>query len=69
MILHTKYQGFINQNVRTGKVDTSNAAYTSQMEQNYLWLPFYLRGAFGKFLAWSFISVNDLQTLSCLISF
>ena len=28
-----------------------------------------LRGAFGKFLAWSFISVTDLQTLSCLVSF
>ena len=27
-----------------------------------------VRGAFGKFLAWSFISVTDLQTLSCLIS-
>ena len=30
---------------------------------------FVLRGAFGKFLAGSFISVTDLQTLSCLISF
>ena len=28
-----------------------------------------VRGAFGKFLAWSFISVTDLQTLSCLVSF
>ena len=28
-----------------------------------------LRGAFGKFLAWSFISVTDLQNLSCLVSF
>ena len=28
-----------------------------------------LRGAFGKFLAWSFISVTDLQTLSCLVPF
>ena len=28
-----------------------------------------IRGAFGKFLAWSFISVADLQTLSCLVSF
>ena len=28
-----------------------------------------LRGAFGKFLAWSFISVTDLQTLSCFVSF
>ena len=27
-----------------------------------------LRGGFGKFLAWSFISVTDLQTLSCLVS-
>ena len=26
-------------------------------------------GAFGKFVAWSFISVTDLQTLSCLVSF
>ena len=25
--------------------------------------------AFGKFLAWAFISVTDLQTLSCLVSF
>ena len=24
---------------------------------------FIVRGAFGKFLAWSFISVTDLQTL------
>ena len=29
----------------------------------------YLRGAFGKFLAWSFISVTDLQTLLCLVTF
>ena len=28
-----------------------------------------VRGAFGKFLAWSFISVTNLQTLSCLVSF
>ena len=28
-----------------------------------------LRGAFGMFLAWSFISVTDLQTLSWLVSF
>ena len=28
-----------------------------------------IRGAFGKFLAWPFISVTDLQTISCLISF
>ena len=28
-----------------------------------------IRGAFGKFLAWSYISVTDLQTLSCLVSF
>ena len=28
-----------------------------------------IRGAFGKFLAWSFISVTDLLTLSCLVSF
>ena len=27
------------------------------------------RGAFGKFLAWSYISVTDLQTLSCVVSF
>ena len=32
----------INRNVSTGNVDTSNAAYTSQKEQNYIWLPFYL---------------------------
>ena len=32
----------INRNVSTGNVDTTNAAYTSQKEQNYLWLPFYL---------------------------
>ena len=28
-----------------------------------------VRGVFGKFLAWYFISVTDLQTLSCLVSF
>ena len=28
-----------------------------------------VRGAFGKFLAWSIISVTDVQTLSCLVSF
>ena len=28
-----------------------------------------IRGAFGKFLAWSFISETNLQTLSCLVSF
>ena len=27
----------------------------------------HVRGAFGKFLVWSFISVTDLQTLSCLV--
>ena len=32
----------INQNVSTDNVDTSNVACTSQKEQNYLWLPFYL---------------------------
>ena len=32
----------MNRNVSTGNVDTSNAAYLSQKEQNYLWLPFYL---------------------------
>ena len=32
----------INRNVNTGKVDTSNAAYESQKEQNYLWLAFSL---------------------------
>ena len=32
----------INRNISTGNVDTSNAAFTSQKEQNYLWLPFYL---------------------------
>ena len=39
---------------------------------NFRWRIFIfdtLRGAFGKFLAWSFISVTDLQTLLCLISF
>ena len=29
----------------------------------------HIRGAFGKFLAWSFISVTNLQTLPCLVSF
>ena len=28
-----------------------------------------LRGTFGKFLAWSFTSVTNSQTLSCLVSF
>ena len=28
-----------------------------------------IRGAFGKFLAWSLISVTDLQNLSCFVSF
>ena len=28
-----------------------------------------IQGAFGKFLAWSFISVTNLQTISCLVSF
>ena len=32
-------------------------------------LCFVVRGAFGKFLAWSFISVADLQTLASLVSF
>ena len=32
----------INRNISTGNVDTSNAAFTSQKEQNYLWLPGYL---------------------------
>ena len=32
----------INPNVSTGNMNTSNAAYKSQKEQNYLWLPFYL---------------------------
>ena len=32
----------INRNGSTGNVDTPNAAYTSQKEQNYFWLPFYL---------------------------
>ena len=32
----------INRDVNTGNVDTSNAAYMSQKEQNYLCLPFYL---------------------------
>ena len=31
-----------NLNISTGNMDTSNAAYTFQKEQNYLWLPFYL---------------------------
>ena len=30
----------INRNISTGNVDTLNAAFTSQKEQNYLWLPF-----------------------------
>ena len=29
----------------------------------------HVRGAFGKFLAWSCVSVTDLQTLSCLVPF
>ena len=29
----------------------------------------HIRGTFGKFLAWYFISVNDVRTLSCLVSF
>ena len=33
------------------------------------WLDPLLRRTFGKFLAWSFISVTDLQALSCLVSF
>ena len=28
-----------------------------------------IRGTFGKFLAWSFISVTNLQTLSCWYHF
>ena len=28
-----------------------------------------IRGTFGKFLAWSFIPVTDLQTLLCMVSF
>ena len=32
----------INRNVSTGQMDALNAAYLSQKEQNYLWLPFYL---------------------------
>ena len=28
-----------------------------------------IRGVFGKFLAWSYISVTNLQTLSCVVSF
>ena len=28
-----------------------------------------IRGAFGKFFAWSFISVTDFQPLSCVVSF
>ena len=32
----------INRNVNTGNMDTSNAAYKSQKEQNYLCLPFHL---------------------------
>ena len=32
-------------------------------------ISFFVRWALGKFLAWSFISVIDLQTLSCLVSF
>ena len=32
----------INRNVSTGNVDTSNAAYTSEKQKNYLWLSFYL---------------------------
>ena len=32
----------INRNVNKGNVDTSNAAYSSQKEQNFLWLAFSL---------------------------
>ena len=28
-----------------------------------------IREAFGKFLAWSYISITDLQTVSCVVSF
>ena len=42
----------INQNVSTGNVDTSNAAYTSQKERNYLWLPFYLFNYLLSFENW-----------------
>ena len=38
-------------------------------QQEWIVLFGFLRGAFGKYLAWSFISVTDLQTLSCLESF
>ena len=29
----------------------------------------HIRGAFGKYVAWSFFSVTDKQTHSCLVSF
>ena len=29
----------------------------------------YIRGACGKYVAWSFFSVTDKQTHSCLVSF
>ena len=41
MLYYTRFV-LINRNVSTGNVDTSNAAYTSQKEQNHLLLPFYL---------------------------
>ena len=34
-----------------------------------LWGIFAIRGAFGKFLAWSIISLTNWQILSCLVSF
>ena len=30
---------------------------------------YYLPGAFGKYIAWSFFSVTDKQTHLCLVSF
>ena len=45
--------------------DTNNFFYKDKSFKQYK----DIRGAFGKFLAWSFISVIDLHTLSCLVSF
>ena len=51
---------------QNAKADVSSGAKRLYFD---LHLHLHIRGAFGKFLAWSFISVTDLQPLSCLISF
>ena len=42
---------------------------TYKLVKDRLHVDGHVRGSFGKFLAWSFISGTDLQTLSCLVSF